>query len=410
MSSSRPSSPPTPSLRQARSGELPAGARAARYPPAERSPSRTPSPASPPRRRPGCAASPSGARSRGAAREGGRAGRCARAGVLPSSQSRQQTARDRPSRRLRASCPRTRCRIRARNRARRRLRRARCPRRAPTGSSSSPTTRRTGRRCRARRRARPVPRADRRDGRAEDAVRYRRHRLVERTLALLDDDAVVVCFEPRRPGFAPLRPGCGRCSTSVRVSIRRGRARCWAAGLEDRRATPRALRSAARRPGDHRLHGQRAGTHARAGGPRRRPASSRTDPGRHWHVLGLPRQAEQPRTLVGDVREDAAPDRERLGPRGRHVGDQARPAGPLTFRRVTGPRNVCEITSPATRRRTTSPPLSPPSSSASGRIRTRHGSPAVRPRASPTAAHPAVVDLARLRRRRSSPRGGSSCR
>ena len=26
--------------------------------------------------------------------------------------------------------------------------------------------------------------------------RYRRHRLVERTLALLDDDAVVVCFEP----------------------------------------------------------------------------------------------------------------------------------------------------------------------------------------------------------------------
>jgi glycerophosphoryl diester phosphodiesterase len=79
--------------------------------------------------------------------------------------------------------------------------------------------------------------------------RYRRHRIVPRTLALLDDDAVLVCFqraaleEARR-----LRPGIRTVQhVGFGVSIRGARG-AWAAGFRDSRTTPRGL-AAARRLG-----------------------------------------------------------------------------------------------------------------------------------------------------------------
>ncbi len=76
--------------------------------------------------------------------------------------------------------------------------------------------------------------------------RHRRHRLVERTLDLLDDDAVVVCFEPgataRVRGLRPeLRTVQHVAFVPMRLAAARG---CWAVGFENRRASPRALRAA----------------------------------------------------------------------------------------------------------------------------------------------------------------------
>ena len=63
--------------------------------------------------------------------------------------------------------------------------------------------------------------------------RYRRHRLVERTLALLDDDAVVVCFEPGATArVRALRPELRTVQHVAFVPIRLAAARgCWAVGL-----------------------------------------------------------------------------------------------------------------------------------------------------------------------------------
>src|SRR5262249_22092961 len=65
-------------------------------------------------------------------------------------------------------------------------------------------------------------------------ARYRRHDVVRRTLALLDDDAVVLCFQRAplelvrsvRPGMRTIR------HVGVGVSIR-GAARAWGAGFRD---------------------------------------------------------------------------------------------------------------------------------------------------------------------------------
>jgi glycerophosphoryl diester phosphodiesterase len=73
--------------------------------------------------------------------------------------------------------------------------------------------------------------------------RYRRFDVVRRTVALLDDDAVVLCFEPgaiaavraRRP---ELRTVQHVAFVPLRVAAARG---CWGVGFEDARATPRAL-------------------------------------------------------------------------------------------------------------------------------------------------------------------------
>ena len=80
--------------------------------------------------------------------------------------------------------------------------------------------------------------------------RYRRFDIVRRTLALLDDDAVVVCFEPRAiAAVRALRPGVRTVQHVALVPLALAAARgCWAAGFEDARATPRAL-SRARRLG-----------------------------------------------------------------------------------------------------------------------------------------------------------------
>jgi glycerophosphoryl diester phosphodiesterase len=75
---------------------------------------------------------------------------------------------------------------------------------------------------------------------------YRRHRIVERTLALLDEDAVVVCFEPGAIArVRALRPALRTVQHVAFVPIRLAALRgCWAVGFDERRATPRALRAA----------------------------------------------------------------------------------------------------------------------------------------------------------------------
>lgn len=79
--------------------------------------------------------------------------------------------------------------------------------------------------------------------------RYRRHHVVERTLELLDDDAVIVCFEAGAiETVRHLRPSMPTIQHVAFVSIRRAAAAgCWAAGFGDRRATRGALAAAKRR-------------------------------------------------------------------------------------------------------------------------------------------------------------------
>jgi glycerophosphoryl diester phosphodiesterase len=72
--------------------------------------------------------------------------------------------------------------------------------------------------------------------------RYRRHDVVQRTLELLDDDAVIISFEPgalravrrRRPGLRTIQ------HVGFGVSIRRA-AGAWAVGFANERVTPRAV-------------------------------------------------------------------------------------------------------------------------------------------------------------------------
>jgi glycerophosphoryl diester phosphodiesterase len=78
--------------------------------------------------------------------------------------------------------------------------------------------------------------------------RYRRHDVVRRTLAQLDDDAVIVCFEAG--AIAQVRVSRPRLRTvqhvafvPMRVAAAR---RCWAVGIENSRATPRAIARAQR--------------------------------------------------------------------------------------------------------------------------------------------------------------------
>jgi glycerophosphoryl diester phosphodiesterase len=78
--------------------------------------------------------------------------------------------------------------------------------------------------------------------------RYRRHKVVERTLELVDDDAVIVCFEPGAIALVrTLRPEVRTVQHLAFVPMRLAAARgCWAVGFESRRATPRAIRAAQR--------------------------------------------------------------------------------------------------------------------------------------------------------------------
>jgi glycerophosphoryl diester phosphodiesterase len=76
---------------------------------------------------------------------------------------------------------------------------------------------------------------------------YRGHDVVERTLELIDDDAVVLCFQ--RPPLEEVRVRRPRLRTmqhvGVGVSIR-GAAGAWAAGFRDARTTRRGLAIARR--------------------------------------------------------------------------------------------------------------------------------------------------------------------
>ncbi len=78
-------------------------------------------------------------------------------------------------------------------------------------------------------------------------ARYRRHDVVRRTLRLLADDAVVVCFQrPALEEVRRLRPGIRTVQhVGFGVSIR-GAAGAWAAGFRDQRVTPRGLAIARR--------------------------------------------------------------------------------------------------------------------------------------------------------------------
>jgi glycerophosphoryl diester phosphodiesterase len=77
--------------------------------------------------------------------------------------------------------------------------------------------------------------------------RYRRFDVVPRTLALLDDDAVVVCFQ--RPALEEVRRLRPRLRTvqhvGFGVSIRSARG-AWAVGFRDSRTTRRGLEAARR--------------------------------------------------------------------------------------------------------------------------------------------------------------------
>jgi glycerophosphoryl diester phosphodiesterase len=73
--------------------------------------------------------------------------------------------------------------------------------------------------------------------------RYRRDDVVRRTLALLDDDAVLVCFEPGALREAHrLRPGLRTLQhVGFGVSIGRAAGYAWAAGFYDPRTTARGI-------------------------------------------------------------------------------------------------------------------------------------------------------------------------
>lgn len=79
--------------------------------------------------------------------------------------------------------------------------------------------------------------------------RYRRHDVVGRTLALLDDESdVLLSFEAGAIARArTLRPGLRTMQHTAFVPMRVAAARgCWAVGIEDGRATPRAIARAQR--------------------------------------------------------------------------------------------------------------------------------------------------------------------
>ena len=263
-----------------------------------------------------------------------------------------RVTRDRPPRAHRGPAREHAARVRAGDRGRRRLRRARRARRRATASSSSPTTaaRRRTALPDARGGARALPRPDRRDGRAEDAVplpaaRRRRADGASCSTTTPSSSASSAARSRRR---ARCGPACGRCSTSASAS-RSARARgAWAAGFDDRRVDAARDRArAAARARDDRLHGQRAGSacsSSRALGVDRR--SSPTV--RIWlcgHAVDP--EAEQPRAVRRDARDDALPDRQRLAARGRAGRRSGRARGRSPSARVTGPRNVCVSTSPA---------------------------------------------------------------
>ena len=78
--------------------------------------------------------------------------------------------------------------------------------------------------------------------------RYRRHDVVRRTLALLDDDAVIVSFEAGAIALVrELRPRLRTVQHVAFVPMRVAAARgCWAVGIENSRATPRSFARAQR--------------------------------------------------------------------------------------------------------------------------------------------------------------------
>jgi glycerophosphoryl diester phosphodiesterase len=69
--------------------------------------------------------------------------------------------------------------------------------------------------------------------------RYRRHDVVARTVRLLPEDAVVICFEPQ--ALRQVRGLRTLQHVGLRVSIRRAARFAWGAGFWDPRARPRGI-------------------------------------------------------------------------------------------------------------------------------------------------------------------------
>ena len=99
--------------------------------------------------------------------------------------------------------------------------------------------------------------------------RYRRHDVVARTVRLLPEDAVVVCFEPR--ALQQVRGLRTLQHVGLGVSIRRAARYAWASRLLGPARPPSRDRARPLAgPEDDRLHGQRPGADARARRARRR--------------------------------------------------------------------------------------------------------------------------------------------
>ncbi len=211
-------------------------------------------------------------------------------------------------------------RLRARDRARRRLRRARRAQR-PQRHARRPEARR--RLPDARRGARPVPRPDRRDGRAEAAAR--RHRPARARPDARRRRARLLPARARTRRPAQLRPAVRTVQhVGFGVSIRRA-AGAWAVGFRNERLTRRGLDAARRYGLETTVYTVNDAARIAELDASASPASSRIVRIEHWQPWAVVRQADQLRALRRDPRDDLRADRQRRGACGRHVGDQARP-------------------------------------------------------------------------------------
>ena len=316
-------------------------------------------------------------------------------------------ARDRPPRRVGRAAGEHIAGVRARDRAGRRLRRARRAQRPQRHPRRAATRRRLSD---ARRGARPLPRPHRRDGRAEASARRHGPARARADAATTTCSSASSAVRSRRR--ASCAPRCAPCSTSASASRSAGRRAPGRSGFRNDRVTRRGLESA-RRAG-------LATTVYTVNDEARMLELARAR--RHRDLHGLSGSSTgSPGPSSGRLRSFAPSagirattlraDRQRGGPRGRHVGDQARPV-PSPSAVSPGRGTSGSSTSPVERVRAgASPFVRASSSSDSGRIRIEHAL-AVRAAARRVdlKPHAAVIDLDRSRRPRPSPRGGSSCR
>ena len=177
---------------------------------------------------------------------------------------------------------------------------------------------------------------------------------VERVLRLLDDEMVLVSFQRRALEEArALRPGSARSSTSASASRSAAPRAAWAAGFQNERVTPRGL-AAAQALGlettvytvndTARLLELRdlGVTGVFTDDPRRALALlRRLGPFAEVRQRFVAGQREQLNAFAGTCATTLAP----TGNADARAVDMSAIKPPVIFRRVTGPRNVCDSTS-----------------------------------------------------------------